>query len=86
MIGYKYFSFDALGEIVLTLRGNANGTLYISTEESGAEIGQTAVCLHTDQWTDFRIPVQSISGKKALFFHYSGEGALDVLQFTLENS
>ena len=82
LIGYKYFAFRSLREIVLTVRGNAEGTIRALAGTEADVIG--SVSIHPSlSWQELSLPVQETSGTKALYFRYEGEGSFDLLRFEL---
>lgn len=87
-IGYKYFDFaafqDAGSETVsLTVRGKFEGTVTIATDEQLAQvIGTQSFDWEDEDWGELPCRIQIDGGVHALYFAFSGEGSLDMLEFT----
>lgn len=81
--GFKYFAFEQVSELSITVGGHGMGTMQVSTEPSFkslcAEVplrvqgGQTRSCA----------PIRVESGVHALFFRFEGQGAIDFYAFEL---
>ena len=83
LAGFKYFDISGLTKITVKIRGDALGTILISTgpgAEPAAKIDITA----SSEWTAFSSTINIANGKKALFFTYKGEGGVDFMSFILE--
>ena len=83
VIGYKYFEGKGVSEVGITVRGNARGSLTVSTGEQEQAVGMCNLELDCQEWQEVTIPVDIIEGKFALFFHFEGEGSFDMLEFAL---
>lgn len=84
-IGYKYFQAENLTKITLAVRGGAVGSLSVSTDlEVKERLGEVKVELDETEWTLLQIEISPIDGVVALFFHYEGEGTLELKEFTLQ--
>ena len=82
--GYKYFDFDGLNTITVSLRGQGKGQMEVRLHPDGAPIALFSVHPGT-AWKQFTGIVNTpVSGKQALYFTYSGEGYVDFNTFTLE--
>ena len=79
-IGYKYFDFQAPKKVFVTVRGGA-GELLVKTAEHGAAIGRVKIEA-SEKWRIFSSSLQSITGKKPLYFEWHGE-PIEFLQFEL---
>ena len=82
--GYKYFEFDGLKTITVSLRGQGEGQMEVRLRPNEAPIALFSV--HPEAaWKQFTGIVNTpVSGKQALYFTYSGEGYVDFNSFTLE--
>lgn len=82
---FKYFDMDGADRITAVLRGTGSGTLTVSTEENGTPLA--AIPVHqAAEWTEFSAPMQAVHGTAALYFVYSGTGAVDFLSFNMEKT
>jgi len=84
MAGIKYFEFDGPCEIAIRTRGNAKGRLEVYDNcslsgEPAARIGLQ----YSDEWVEGRTRLNVQKGKTGLFFTFRGEGAADLLDFSL---
>lgn len=77
MIGYKYFDFQEVKALQVTLRGDAAGTLTVSAEPDGKPLG-TLHIRPCEDWATVNIGVQAENGVHALYLTYRGEGTLDM--------
>ncbi len=82
IVGYKYFDFKDVSEIMIEVRGKFAGTLTVSTtpDESG-KIGEAEVDLNTDTFENYCISVDVADGKRPLYLIFSGEGRMDLIRF-----
>lgn len=82
--GFKYFDFDGLKSITVTLRGQGNGQMEVRLHPDHAPIALFSV--HPDcDWKQFTGIVNTpVTGKEALYFTYSGEGYVDFNSFALD--
>ena len=88
-IGYKYFDFSDVSRedsgISLTLRGRFNGKLTIAADESMTEvIGAQEFDWDDADWGGLPCLIQAKEGAHGLFFAFSGEGELDMMEFTFD--
>lgn len=87
VFGWKYFAFESLTTLSLTVRGDAAGVLevFIQNPENGEAPIHTAILnLNSRSWTEIPMELSSpISGTLPLYIRYRGEGSLDVLSLTL---
>lgn len=82
--GFKYFSVDALTEISICIRGNAEGVMTVTKDSEGkATLAKIPVKKLREGWNEVSASAWCENGKTALYFHYAGEGSLDFLEFTL---
>ena len=82
-IGFKYFEFKGLNEIRVSVRGNANGRLILSTEYGGAECGEVNFSVDSKEWAVQYANVNIPDGVRALFIKFEGNGSIDMLSLTL---
>lgn len=83
-IGYKYFKFENMCKITISVRSMADGTLYLKDSMGGYPAGEVKV-QRNHQWESLEIPLkQPWNGIHALYFYYEGEGTLELMDFTLE--
>lgn len=78
--GFKYFSPDGAKDISVTLRGNGRGKIIVS---DGVNTLATVPVSPAEDWTAFSAPFRDPQGTFALYFMYLGDGAIDILNFTL---
>ena len=84
-IGYKYFEFDGPVMLKVKVRGNSDGKFEICTgavggcESESVKIGEITVSASSD-WREYACAM-NVSGVKALFLKYVGEGYKDLLEF-----
>ena len=80
---FKYFEFEGLNEISVTVRGKGSGKLKVRTEKEAGPIAEIAL-EPSDNWKSFSGKVSSeVSGTHALYFTYKGSGYIDFKDFTL---
>ena len=80
-IGYKYFDFQNVQVITVTIRGTGKGALEVATEPEGRTYGKISV-QPSEGWRSSDIAVAIPDGVHALYFRFRGTGKLDFLQFT----
>ena len=83
LIGYKYFAFSDLCEVLLTVRGSGSGTVEVRTEPDSPVLGSTQIT-PSDDWHTVSIGVQPLSGVHALYLTYTGEGLIDLLELSFQ--
>ncbi len=79
MIGFKYFDFDSLDKITLTLRGNFKGNIKIATAEKSDTLGELDVSL-TDDFKNYTVDIKPLCGVKAIYLFFKGEGMAEFLE------
>ncbi len=83
LVGYKYFDLpQRMLSLKVTYRCSGSGTLAVMQKEKAMPVGETAITESSD-WAEAQCALCASCGKSALFFRYSGSGALDILEFTL---
>lgn len=80
--GYRYFMFDGADRIAVTTRGSGNGVFCVKDERFGNVVAKIKIEA-SDEWTTFEAPLNISSGKKPLYFTYTGEGYADFKSFSL---
>lgn len=83
IIGYKYFMFQGVQKITMTVRGKAKGIISVSLKPDGDVLGCLDVDVDTEQWISITGDVKIPDGEHALYFRYAGSGAMDAAEFTL---
>lgn len=82
--GFKYFDFDGSeSSIEVTLCGKFRGKVLVSTERGGKPIASIKVTGSKEK-AAFSAGLEKTSGKKALFFTFSGRGVCDFFGFTVK--
>jgi hypothetical protein len=79
MIGYKYFSFDNVTQIGITVRSleRSNGKILVKLSENGESIAQISV-VDTNEWTSLSASVSVENGTYPVYFVYEGDGKIEV--------
>ncbi|MFC4319889.1 family 43 glycosylhydrolase [Litchfieldia salsa] len=80
--GYKYFMIEDLKEVAINVRGNASGTILVSTSLNSEPIAKIKI-EPSRNFTDYRTMVNMENGRQALYFTYEGSGKLDFMSFVL---
>ena len=81
--GFKYFRFEGLRRIGVTVRGRADGCLGVYADpEGGHKIAEIPVKSRRD-WTEFSAEAGAEDGIGALYFIFKGKGSMDFLEFVL---
>lgn len=80
VIGYKYFDFRSPKQISVTVRGGA-GEMLVKISEHGTAIGRVKIEA-SEKWRIFSSSLQSVTGKKPLYFAWHGE-PIEFLQLEL---
>lgn len=73
VIGYKYFEFSGNTRIGVTVCGNADGAINVSSSEGGEILASINIC-PTEKWTDFSAKMDIHDGVFPLYFTFSGIG------------
>ncbi len=80
--GFKYFELDNPESISVCVKASQEGVMAVYTEEQGTPVAEIKVLSAAD-WKDFSGNMQKISGTKALYFKWNGNGACDFMKFTI---
>lgn len=85
MIGYKYFSFDNVKTIGITVRAldNPKGKILIRLSENGEAIAEIPL-QGAREWTTFSTAVSIENGTYPLYFVYIGEGEIEVKDICMQ--
>lgn len=81
--GFKYFSLGEAAHITLQARGNFTGSVTVSTERNGPSAALVDIC-PSEEWALFTAPLNTGNGIYGLYLTCRGEGAMDLMSFTLE--
>lgn len=79
---FKSFDMDDTSEILVTVRGKANGNLIVRATEHGPDLACVEI-KPSRKWTVFQAPMKAEQGRHPLYFTYMGVGALDFIGFEL---
>jgi predicted GH43/DUF377 family glycosyl hydrolase len=80
--GFKYFNFNQVQDISVTVRGAGNGVLIVSTGIGDGIVSKINLT-ETVDWATFTAQLKIDEGIKPLYFTYKGEGAVDFLSFSI---
>ena len=82
--GFKYFDFQGLKSLSVTLRGKADGELLVSDDPAFARpAARIPVNLNSSEWKTLQAHCAIPDGTRALYFGFRGKGSLDFLSFEL---
>lgn len=82
VVGFKYFLFENVGALGLTLRGNgAVGVCARLNRPDGRPVGAVREEL-TPEWKTCRLVLPEISGVHALYIEFEAEGQMDFMEIT----
>lgn len=84
LAGFKYFNFRKVQKIIIEARGTAEGIIkvYDNSELKGSPIA-SILLQPSKEWEKYEGIMEIEQGVKPLFFTYHGNGAADLLSFTL---
>lgn len=83
-VGYKYFDFpDQPLKLTIQYRCTGKGSMEIMHSDGGPVVGRIPVSKAV-AWQEGSCAVEAAAGKNALFFRYSGSGALELMEFRFE--
>ena len=81
--GFKYFRFDGLKRISITVRASESGRMEVRTVPEADPIAVIG-CMPSADWKTYSASVTTdVSGTQALYFTWKGSGAVDFSEFTL---
>ena len=78
--GFKYFSPQGASTVSVRLRGSGRGQIVVS---DGSATLATVPVSPAEEWTAFSAPFKTPGQVFALYFLFLGDGAIDILDFTL---
>lgn len=80
---FKYFGFDGLQKISVTVRGTGNGVIEVCTNPKEHPICEIPIAAK-GEWNSISADINNLLyGKRALYFTYKGTGYIDFTDFTL---
>lgn len=82
LAGFKYFDISDTNSISVKMRGNARGTILVSTKVGGDPVAKIEIKAETE-WSEFSAPLNVADGVHALFFTFDGDGCFDFAGFQL---
>ena len=82
--GFKYFDLKDPTRITATVRSSGRGTLIVSTARDGEPLATLPVASNKSWHETAAETLCELSGIHALYFRYSGDGAIDFKSFSLE--
>lgn len=81
--GFKYFDCRGVKKVGVKTRGYGKGDFELRLKWDGPALGKIKVTDNTNLWTEYSSDIAVPDGVQALYFAYSGEGALQLASFTL---
>lgn len=82
--GFKYFQMDGADEIIVEIRGKAEGEILVAEDEQFMKVcARIVVMADTDKIINVKASLEKMQGAKPLFFQYRGAGIIDFIAFTL---
>lgn len=79
IIGYKYFDFEDVNQILLEIRGEFGGVVEaLGDLEGKEEYGKATINCERNSWHLVSIPAKLYGTGKALYLGFSGNGSLDI--------
>ena len=89
-VGYKYFDFQGVKSLTVTLRGTAEGTLSVYTdEEENGKAGEAQLSLRVGgsiegaDWEEIEIALSIPDGIHGIFLKYTGTGTIQLRKLYL---
>ena len=82
--GFKYFKFDGLAKITVTVRGSGTGRMEVRTTPNGAVIAEIPITPATDWQSCEGHTAAPLTGVHALNFTFNGTGSVAFKGFSLE--
>ena len=83
-VGFKYFKFDELSKITVTVRGSGTGRMEVRTTPKGDVIAEIPIT-PASEWEACTGAVNiPASGVSALYFTFRGAGSIDLKSLILE--
>lgn len=81
--GFKYFDLTETKEIIVNIKGKAEGVLHISTEEYGVPAAEIPV-VSSRKLQSLHASLKARAGRQPLFFKFKGKGSFDFVSFELK--
>ncbi|WP_244192908.1 hypothetical protein [Paenibacillus taichungensis] len=78
--GFKYFEFDGTNRVGIVTRGNASGTVKLSTEIDGKAIAEIEIS-SSDQWKRSEGEMLPLQGVYPLYYTFEGKGKVRSIEF-----
>lgn len=82
-VGYKYFDMTYTKAVTFRYRGSGTGKLKLMGALGGAPLAEAHIA-PAAAWAPVRFELCSGSARQALFLYYTGNGTIDLRDFTLE--
>lgn len=82
--GFKYFDFRGASTITVTTRGDGRGMLAVAAGRGEPPFARIPIVPGSEWHASAAVPFPPLSGTHALYFTYTGDGAMDFRDFTLE--
>lgn len=84
--GYKYFAFEGIRRVSVTVRGCAEGYISVTTgtdkaENPEKECGRITINIQGDEWQQCEGEISVPDGVHAVNFRFHGEGCMDFRSF-----
>lgn len=80
-VGYKYFEWNKPKKVWLKMRGKGTCQVFVHVGEPTGECIGSEKFLLMEEWKEFPIKVQSITGTFALYFEIIAQDAADFMEF-----
>ncbi|SEA87675.1 Glycosyl hydrolases family 43 [Pseudobutyrivibrio sp. ACV-2] len=78
-VGYKYFDFDNVKEVLLEVCGEFGGVIELSGDfDLKEKYASSRINIDSDNWQLVSIPVEISAKNKALYISFTGNGSLDL--------
>lgn len=82
--GFKYFDIGLLNKIVVTVSGNAEGSMIVSDRlDFSKTVAEIKICCKSSNKTKFKAKCSIEPGIHPLFFKFKGKGKVDFYSFEL---
>jgi len=82
IIGFKYFDFERVARIALTIRGEAKGWMVVRVQEDKDKVADIPIAVDSVSWVKVETGFGVCKKKCALYLEFFGEGSLDLLEIT----
>lgn len=82
VVGYKYFDFENVNDVLVEVRGKFTGNMIISTTpDSKGAVGTAEIDVDSENFENYCILVDVQNGTAPLYFLFEGEGRMDMKRF-----